>query len=516
MYSKSQRTASAATPDPSLLEVLRQLWGYLGQRRRIQLGLLLLVMLANSVAEILSLAAVLPFLAVLANPEGFWSQPHLQKWAPRLGITNAEELLLPITIAFVLAALAAGAIRLLNLWLNGRLAAAIGSDLSCEAYRRTLYQPYAAHLARNSSELISSINMDVGRVIGGLLFPMLLLTSSSLIVIGLVISLVVINPSIAIGATLVVGLVYSLACATSRARLKSRSQRFVVLNRQLIKVLQEGLGGIRDVLLDGSQAFFTGVYSRTDYSMRRIGADVGFLTRYPRLLLEPVGISLIAGVGLVLVRQEGVAMALPLLGALALGAQRLLPAVQKIYEGWAQSRASKSSLVKVLDLIAQPLPVEAYQTKPLQMSFKQSIRFEGVSFSYGPDLPEVVRNLSFEVLRGERVGLIGTTGSGKSTTTDLLMGLLKPTAGFVLVDGAELHDSVHPERRSAWSSTIAHVPQSIYLADSSIAENIAFGLPRDQINMDLVRRSAEQAQIAGFIEKSPKGYNTFVGGRDSP
>ena len=104
MYSKSQRTASAATPDPSLLEVLRQLWGYLGQRRRIQLGLLLLVMLANSVAEILSLAAVLPFLAVLANPEGFWSQPHLQKWAPRLGITNAEELLLPITIAFVLAA----------------------------------------------------------------------------------------------------------------------------------------------------------------------------------------------------------------------------------------------------------------------------------------------------------------------------------------------------------------------------------------------------------------------------
>ena len=513
MYSKSQRTASAATPDPSLLEVLRQLWGYLGQRRRIQLGLLLLVMLANSVAEILSLAAVLPFLAVLANPEGFWSQPHLQKWAPRLGITNAEELLLPITIAFVLAALAAGAIRLLNLWLNGRLAAAIGSDLSCEAYRRTLYQPYAAHLARNSSELISSINMDVGRVIGGLLFPMLLLTSSSLIVIGLVISLVVINPSIAIGATLVVGLVYSLACATSRARLKSRSQRFVVLNRQLIKVLQEGLGGIRDVLLDGSQAFFTGVYSRTDYSMRRIGADVGFLTRYPRLLLEPVGISLIAGVGLVLVRQEGVAMALPLLGALALGAQRLLPAVQKIYEGWAQSRASKSSLVKVLDLIAQPLPVEAYQTKPLQMSFKQSIRFEGVSFSYGPDLPEVVRNLSFEVLRGERVGLIGTTGSGKSTTTDLLMGLLKPTAGFVLVDGAELHDSVHPERRSAWSSTIAHVPQSIYLADSSIAENIAFGLPRDQINMDLVRRSAEQAQIAGFIEKSPKGYNTFVGER---
>jgi ATP-binding cassette subfamily B protein len=147
----------------------------------VQLGVLLLVMLASSVAEVLSLAAVLPFLAVLANPEGLWSQPLVQQWAPRLGIASAQELLLPITIAFAVAALAAGAIRLLNLWLNGRLAAAIGSDLSCEAYRRTLYQPYAVHLARNSSELIASINNDVGRVIGSVLNPLLLLLSSALI-----------------------------------------------------------------------------------------------------------------------------------------------------------------------------------------------------------------------------------------------------------------------------------------------------------------------------------------------
>ncbi len=143
--------------DPSLRQLLRQLWAHLGRRRRLQLGVLLLVMLASSVAEVLSLAAVLPFLAVLANPEGLWNQPLVQQWGPRLGIAGAQELLLPITIAFALAALAAGAIRLLNLWLNGRLAAAIGSDLSCEAYRRTLYHPYAVHLACNSSDLIASI-----------------------------------------------------------------------------------------------------------------------------------------------------------------------------------------------------------------------------------------------------------------------------------------------------------------------------------------------------------------------
>ncbi|MCF8140894.1 MAG: ABC transporter ATP-binding protein/permease [Cyanobium usitatum Tobar12.5m-G36] len=501
------------TPDPSLRQLLRQLWAHLARRRRLQLGVLLLVMLASSLAEVLSLAAVLPLLAVLAKPEDLWIQPLVQQWAPPLGIASAEALLLPTTIAFAVAALAAGAIRLLNLWLNGRLAAAIGSDLSCEAYRRTLYQPYAVHLARNSSELIAIISTDVQRVISQVLTPLLLLLSSGLIAIGLVIAMVVIDPSIAIGAGLVVGLVYGLAIATSRSPLQRRSQRYVALNRQLIQVLQEGLGGIRDVLLDGSQAFYSGIYRRTDQPLRRIVADAGFLSSYPRLVLEPLGMAMIAGMGLVLVRQEGVARALPLLGALALGAQRLLPVAQKVYEGWAQSRNAKSSLAKVLELIAQPLPSAAAQAKTVPMPLKQAIRFEGVHFAYGPDLPEVLRGLDLEIRRGERIGLIGSTGSGKSTTLDLLMGLLQPTAGRLLVDGADLHDADHPERLSDWRATIAHVPQSIYLADSSIAENIAFGLPRDQINMGVVRQAAEQAQIAGFIESSSEGYNTFVGER---
>ena len=209
----------------------------------------------------LSLAAVLPFLAVLANPEALWTQPMVQQLAPQMGFTNAESLMLPITLTFGVAAAISGAVRLLNLWMNGRLAAAIGSDLSCEAYRRTLYQPYAVHLARNSSELIASISTDVQRVISSVLNPLLLLLSSGLIAIGLVITLVVIDPSIAVGAGLAVSLVYGLAMATSRAS-QRRSQRYVVFNRQLIQTLQEGLGSIRDVLLDGSQAFYASVYRR--------------------------------------------------------------------------------------------------------------------------------------------------------------------------------------------------------------------------------------------------------------
>ena len=513
MPAPPHQTASAASSTPSLRQLFRQLWAHLARRRRIQLAVLLLVMLASSAAEVLSLAAVLPFLVVLTNPNGLWNQPLVQQWAPPLGIVNAEDLLLPITIAFALAAVAAGAIRLLNLWLNGRLAAAIGSDLSCEAYRRTLYQPYAVHLSRNSSELIASISLDVSRVISQVLNPLLQLLSAGLIALSLMATLVVIDWAVAFLAGLVVALVYAVAMTASRRPLQQLSQRYVSLNRQLIQALQEGLGAIRDVLLGGTQGFYASTYRKADQPLRRVAADASFLSSYPRLVLEPVGVVLIAAAGYLLVRQQGVGRALPLLGALAMGAQRLLPVTQKVYEGWAQSRSSKASLARVLQLLEQPLPL-GYQlptTAPLPL--RQSIRLEGVHFAYAPELPEVLRGLSLEIHRGERVGLIGSTGSGKSTTLDLLMGLLLPSAGKILVDGMDLHDPDHPERLSPWRDTIAHVPQSIYLADSSIAENIAFGLPIDQIDMGRVCEAAAQAQIAGFIESSPDGYNTFVGER---
>ena len=505
--------ATNAAHDPSLRQLLRQLWAYLSRRRRLQLGVLLLVMLASSAAEVLSLAAVLPFLAVLANPEGLWNQPLVQQWALRLGIASAEALLLPITIAFAVAALAAGAIRLLNLWLNGRLAAAIGSDLSCEAYRRTLYQPYAVHLARNSSELIASISGDVGRVISSVLNPLLLLLSSGLIAISLVLALLVIDWTIAVGAGLVVGLVYVAAMVASRRPLQVMGQRQVLLNRQLIQALQEGLGAIRDVLLDGTHAFYADTYRRADQPLRRSVADASFLSTYPRLVMEPVGMALIAVMGFVVVRQQGVARALPLLGALALGSQRLLPVVQKVYEGWAQTRNAKGSLEKVLNMLSQSVPCGLSQRRAKPLALMQGLRFQGVHFAYGPELPEVLKGIDLDIGRGERIGIIGSTGSGKSTSLDLLMGLLLPTAGRILLDGEDLHDPQHPERLSSWYSTIAHVPQSIFLADSTIAENIAFGLPYDQMDMRRVRLAAEQAQIAGFIESSSAGYNSFVGER---
>ena len=496
---------------PSTRRLLLGIWAHLSLRRRIQLGLLLVVMLASGGAELVSLGAVLPFLTVLSDPERLWQQPLVQALASWAGWTAASQLLLPATFAFAGAAVLAALIRLANLRLNGRLAAAVGSDLSCESYRRTLYQPYGVHLQRNSSEVITGSATHIGRTVAALTALLQLITAAE-VAAGLLAGLVLINWRVALGAATLFGSVYVLLALKTNRELSRNSQRITTAARQQIKALQEGLGAIRDVLLDGTQTTYLEIYRQADWPQRQLVAKNEFLGIFPRYALEALGLVAIALMGGLLVRQQGSGgQVIPLLGALALGAQRLLPALQQVYGSWAIIEGRKADLASVLAMLNQPLPTQLSVAEPLAL--RQSIRLEGVRFRYGPEQQDVLQGLDLQIRRGERIGLIGSTGSGKSTTVDLLMGLLEPTAGRVLVDGVDLHDPVHPERLVAWRATIAHVPQSIYLADSSIAENIAFGDPREKIDMARVKQAAEQAQIAGFIEDSPGGYQSFVGER---
>jgi ABC-type multidrug transport system fused ATPase/permease subunit len=498
-------------PPPSTLSLLRRIWGHLSRRRRLQLAVLLLVMLASGLAELVSLGAVLPFLAVLSNPQQLWQQPLIQALALRVGYSQPQQLVLPATAAFALAAVLAAMIRLLNLWLNGRLAAAVGSDLSCEAYRRTLFQPYQVHVQRNSSTLITAITGHIGNTVLAL-NAVLQIVSAVVVVAGLLIGLLMIDWLVAVSTSGLFGIAYGVVAATSRRQLQQSGGRIAAAANQRVQALQEGLGAIRDVLLDGSQATYLELYRRADRPQRQLESKNVFLYTFPRYALEALGLVAIAVLGGLLVLQRGSGAAvIPLLGALALGAQRLLPALQQIYGGWANLNSWSASLAAVIELLDQPLPHQ--QAVPAPLALQQSLRLQTVRFSYAPELPEVLQGLDLEIRRGERIGLIGSTGSGKSTLVDVLMGLLVPSGGRLLVDGLDLHDPAHAERLAGWRAAVAHVPQSIYLADSSIAENIAFGVSRQAIDLARVKRAAEQAQIAGFIESSPEGYASFVGER---
>jgi ATP-binding cassette subfamily B protein len=490
--------------------LLVRLWRKLSRHRQHQFLLIMVLMLASACAEVVSLGALLPFLGILTAPEAVFNYRLVAHLAHAAGITTAQQLLLPLTIAFAVIALLAGAIRLLLLGVSTRFTFATGADLSIEVYRRTLYQPYHVHVARNSSEVISGITNKVGGTVLGVVLPLMTLLSSSMLLIAIPLALIVIDPVVALVGTGGFGASYAVITWLSRRRLRRNSQRIADEYTRVVKALQEGLGGIRDVLLDGTQPVYCEVYRQADHVLRRAQGDNVFIAQSPRFAMEALGMVLIAALAYVLSHQaHGAMTALPVLGALALGAQRLLPALQQGYAAWASMAGSHASLAATIELLDQPLPVELLSPAPAPLPFRNAIRFRNVRFRYSSDGPWVLDGLDLTIPQGARIGLVGGTGSGKSTTLDLLMGLLVPTEGEVMVDGQVVTGTL----ARAWQRTIAHVPQSIYLADTTMAENIAFGIPRAEIDLQRVRDAARQAQIADFIESRPEGYDAHVGER---
>ena len=495
----------------STRQLLLGIAAHLSPRRKRQIAFLTFIAVCSALAELVSLGSVLPFLAVLTEPERIWSASWVQSVAAFAGWVSPSQLLIPAAGAFGLAAVTTASIRLLNLWLGGRLAAAIGSDLSCEAYRRTLFQPYAVHVQRNSSTVINSVSGQIATTVAAL-NVVIATTTATLVSISLLLGLLLIDAGVATLSALIFGGSYFLIGFLSRKKLVANGKAIDASRASVLKALQEGLGAIRDVLLDNTQDVYLGIYRESDRPMRRFVASNQFLATFPRFSLEAIGLLVISILACLLVFQKGSgAAALPLLGAFALGAQRLLPALQQAYSGWSSLKSYNADLQGVKTMLEQPLPVVVSRMTPVVL--RRDIRFREVSFRYAPELQSVLSSLSLEIQAGERVGFIGSTGSGKSTSVDLLMGLLSPSSGVLEIDGDDLHDPSHPERLAAWRAAIAHVPQSIYLADSSIAENIAFGVSKDQIDFDRVRLAAQQAQIASFIEASPDGYDSFVGER---
>ena len=467
-------------------------------------------MFVAALAEVVSLGSVLPFVTILAAPELVWKHRMLAQAAHSVGIFSSDGLLLPLTVAFVVAALLAGVIRVLLLWASTRFTFAAGADLSMDVYRRTLYQPYSVHIARSSSEVITGIANKVGGTVLGVLLPALTLLSSVVLLAALMAALVAISPSVASIATLGFGGGYALITWVSRQRLRLNSEHIAREQTQLVKALQEGLGGIRDVLLDGTQQVYCDIYGRADQSLRHaLGSNV-FIAQSPRFAIEALGMVLIAALAYGLSRQPGgVSAALPILAALAVGAQRMLPALQQAFSAWATIAGNHASLADTVELLDQPVPAAAMEPVAAPLPLRDAIRFDDVRFRYAPDAPWVLDGFDLTIRKGDRVGLVGSTGSGKSTALDLLMGLLMPCGGRLLVDG----EPVVGSRVRAWQRTIAHVPQSIYLSDSTLAENIAFGVARENIDFQRVRYAAHMAQIAEFIESRPEGYDAFVGER---
>jgi len=495
---------------------IKKLWSYLPRRRQKQFGLVLILMILASFAEIMSIGAVLPFLGMLTAPDQFFYHPIMQQFLqvlmPIFGMSilvEPDQILLPLTILFIVATIISGIIRLMLLFVMTRLSFSTGADLSVNIYQRTLYQKYSVHVMRNSSEVINSIIVKTGTVIGGVVTPVLTIISATILTVGIIGALLIIDTTIAFSALIVFSVLYLSVSYYTRSQLNRNSKVIADNSTQMIKSLQEGLGGIRDVLIDQSQQFYCKLYRDADLPLRIASGNNKFITSSPKNVIEAFGMSFIAIAAYLMSQQPSQLTVIPILGALALGAQRLLPALQQIYSSFSTIKGNKSSFQDMLELLEQPLPKDIDNSSLIPIPFNNEIKLDKLNFRYSEDTPLVIRDVSLEIPKGSRIGFVGETGSGKSTLIDLIMGLISPTTGTLKIDG----NTITNENVREWQAHIAHVSQNIYLSDSTIEENIAFAIPKDQINHKHVEEAVNKAQLSDLIEGWKDGYKTYVGER---
>jgi ABC-type bacteriocin/lantibiotic exporter with double-glycine peptidase domain len=488
--------------------LFKRLMPHIKLRRKYQFAMYLVIMIFASLLEMANIGSLMPFLAVLADPPRAYGSSIAQPLITIFGINSANQLLIVLGCFFGFIVALTNVFRLLVLWVGTRLSFAIGADLSNDAFRVSLNQPYNFHLTKNSSEVITGISKANSAV--NLFNNTFSLINALVVALAILITLVVVNKEITLALLFSFGSIYLLIIRLTKARLLLNSQKVAKSATVALKTLQEGLGSIREILVDGTQNIYCSQYHEQDRQYRRAQGNINIVSNAPRFLLEAFGMLMILIMASMLaISSSEVAILLPTLGVFAMGAQRLLPVLQQAYSSWIGIQSEKYSLEDFLDVLNQPVENVVTVPKNQLQEFSKTILFENVSFRYDLVSPLAIKDINFEVKRGDRVGVIGKSGGGKSTFIDLVLGLLTPTSGVIKVDNKVLSGV----SKSAWRQQIAHVSQAIFLVDASVAENIAFGVPINEIDYKKLIFSSKIAQIHHEIEKWPKGYQTIVGER---
>lgn len=494
----------------SIRKNVKSLWLKLGHRRRMQFYTLIIIMVISAFTEILSLGSVIPFLSVMVDSDKFLRSEYGQLIFSFFGHPSPQRLTLILASVFGFFAVLSSAIRLILLWINAKVSYGAASDIATKIFETTLYQPYNVHMKTNSSLIISAISEKVNEIAFGVLQSIPQMVSAVLILLAIIFTLLIIDPIPTLSVVASFLFIYISINLLFKRRLTIHSEKISSEKSIIIKKIQEGLASIRDVILAGSQQIYCANYLKSEIPLRKAQGENLFISMCPRYIVEGISMVIIAVSAYLLSNRDGgLDTALPLIGVLVLGMQRMLPVFQQIYSSLVSVQSSQASLVVILKLLERPVTINSNAIELRPVKFESSIELRDVDFSYNASKPYIFNKLSFRIKKGDRVGVVGHSGSGKSTFVDLLMGLLTPSNGTLFIDGKEIKEG----SLRAWQAKISHVPQDLFVIDDTIAANIAFGVSAKSIDMERVRWAANMARIDAFINSTELGYLTVLGER---
>lgn len=498
----------------SYLKIYLRLWNSLNKKRKKQILFGYFLIIVSSFMEMLSLISVFPLLQLLITEDTNYNPEDLSFIIRLLNINNLDNLLSIIVLIFLSVTIASGIIRSFNSYYNFRITALIGSDISSLVFKNTIYKPYQEVIKENSGNLINAITSHIGSTVTSMkvLFNFL---NFGLLIIFIIIGMLSVNFKITILSLFLFSFIYLLITLLTRKRIYAVGKFAAEANLKIINYVQEALGSLRDIIIDNTYSYYINSFDTLNKKKYLAVSNTEFLVLFPRYIIESVGLAIIALIAFFFKSNSSDTVSIiSILGAFALGVQKLLPAVHQVYSSYASIKYNIYPINIVLDILDN----NAYKKfnrnlkKKNNFIFKDSIEFKNVSFSYD-NKKTVLKKLSFKIFKGEKIGIIGKTGCGKSTLVDLMMGLLVPSSGSILIDKNELKFNSDLDFLLNWRNIISHVPQDIFISDTNFLKNVAFGIEDDSINEDKVREVCRLAKINDYIDSTKNKLLTKVGER---
>lgn len=478
------------------------------ERRKAAWMLLLVVLMAA--AETLGVLSIMPFLSVLGRPAMIHDNPWLQRVFSTFGFASTRQFTTALGIASICVVIASSAFKMVTQHSINRFVHMLRHSISARLLSRYLHQPYAFFLARNSSDLSKNILSETDQLLFNMAQPLSQLIAQGVVILAMALLVFLYDPWMALGIVFAVSLLYGTIYFLVRKRLARIGAERVVANRSRYQACNEALGGIKDVKVTHSTNAYTERFNAFSRLYSRHLATSDTLSQTPLYLVEAVGYSGLILIALLLLLRSGdIGHVLPALGLYGFAAYRMLPAAQIVYRGFAKLKFSSPVLDAIYDELL--LPEEQESSARGIIAPQREIRLSGIRYAYpsAPDKP-VFDGFDLVIPANASIGIAGRSGAGKSTLMDLLLGLLRPESGTLSVDGV----AVDAGNVAAWQRAIGYVPQHIFLLDASVAANIAFGVPKANMDMRAVERAARAAQIHDFVvNELPNGYATLVGER---